>query len=124
MGRKDDEKALRRFKTELWPKAYSNQDVELLDSLLHDTFQMIDADGNRTTKDDELAWVRENPWGVGEFEYRIERLDIYGDAAIVSGEGVASEFSYRSSNVLIKRNGKWRAVASHVSGVQTAVDDV
>jgi len=116
---KKDEQVLRRFKTVLWPKAYSTQDVELLDRLLHDSFQLIDADGNRSTKQEELAYVRDNAWDVGEFEYRIERLDIYGRFAIVSGEGVAAAFSYRSTNALIKDDGKWRAVASHVSGVQT-----
>lgn len=113
----DDESTLRHFKTVLWPRAYRNQDVELLDHLLHDSFQMIDGEGNRSNKAKELEWISNNAWNPGVFEYRIERLDIYGsDTAIIDGTGVAEKYTYKSSNVLIKENGEWRAIASHVSG--------
>lgn len=113
-----DEDTLRHFKTVLWNQAYRTQDVELLDRLLHDSFQMIDADGNRTTKQDELAYIRDNAWDPGEFEYQIERLEIYrGQFAIIDGTGIATNYTYKSSNVLIKDQGDWRALSSHVSGV-------
>ena len=118
----DDEATLRHFKTVLWPQAYRTGDVALLDRMLHDSFEMVDADGNRSAKQDELEWIANNGWDPGEFEYRIERLSIYGGFAVIAGEGVASTYSYRSSNVLIKEDGEWRAVASHVSGVQDRTD--
>ena len=46
----DDEAVLREFKTVLWQQAYRNQDTELLDRLLHDSFQMINGAGQRSTK--------------------------------------------------------------------------
>lgn len=114
-----DEEALRHFKTVLWPKAYLSQDVELLGELLHESFQMIDGEGKRSTRQQELDWVANNTWAPGTFEYRIERLDIYdGHTAIIDGTGVAEKYRYKSSNVLIKVNGHWQAVASHVSGYQ------
>ena len=114
-----DENTLSRFKTVLWPQAYRTQDVELLGTLLHDSFQMIDDRGNRSTKEKELAWVAENEWNPGTFEYRIERLDIYdGRWAIIDGTGISEKYSYKSSNVLIKQDGRWQAVASHVSGYE------
>lgn len=120
----DDEHVLRQFKTVLWPQAYRTQNVELLDELLHDSFQMIDAGGQRSTKAEELAYVRDNAWDPGEFEYRIERLDIYdGRVAIIDGRGIASEYTYMSSNVLIKEDGRWQAIASHVSGVESRDGD-
>lgn len=118
-----DERVLRYFKTVLWPRAYREQDVELLDRLLGDRFQMIDGEGNRSTKQKELEWVAENAWNPGPFEYRIERLEIFdGDTAIIDGTGVAENYSYKSSNVLIKKYGQWRAVASHVSGYRERTD--
>lgn len=115
----DDRAVLTQIKTELWPKAYRTQDVELLDRLLHESFLLIDDAGARSTKADELAAVAAEPWDPGAFEYRIERLDIYGgDVAIIAGQGVAERYSYRSSNVLVKEDGIWRAIASHVSGVE------
>ena len=119
----DDDAELRHIKTVLWPQAYREQDVALLDRLLDDSFQLIDAEGNRSTKLGELEHIAGNRWDPGEFVYRIERLDVYGDVAIVAGEGVATRYSYRSSNVLIKRDGRWRAVASHVSGVKSRTAD-
>ncbi len=112
-----DEAALRHFKTVLWPQAYRTQDTALLDLLLHESFQLIDNAGNRSTKAEELAAVAAEPWNPGTFEYRIERLDIYdGRVAIIAGTGVAERYTYKSSNVLIKEEGVWKAVASHVSG--------
>ena len=116
----DDEAELRHIKTVLWPQAYREQDVALPDRLLDDSFQLIDAEGNLSTKQGELDYLAGNRWDPGEFEYRIERLDVYDNGvAIVAGEGVATNYSYRSSNVLIKRDGRWRAVSSHVSGVKS-----
>ena len=113
----DDYAELRHLKTTLWPTAYRTQDVELLDRLLHDSFQMIDAEGNRSTKAKELEFVAKNAWDPGGFEYQIERLEIYdGSLAIIDGTGVASQYTYKSSNVLIKEDGVWKAIASHVSG--------
>ena len=113
----DDEATLRHFKTVMWPQAYRTQDVELLDSMLHDSFEVIDGEGNVSTKQGELDFIANNQWDPGEFEFRIDRLDIYdGRTAIISGAGIASNYTYKSSNVLIKEDGKWRAISSHVSG--------
>jgi hypothetical protein len=114
-----DEETLRHIKTVLWPQAYRTQDTALLDRLLHDSFQLIDDTGKRSDKAAELAWVAENAWNPGRFEYRIERLDIYDERwAVVAGSGEAEKYRYRSSNVLIKEDGRWQAVASHVSGYE------
>ena len=119
----DDEATLRHFKTVLWPQAYRTQDVELLDSMLHESFEVIDNEGTVSTKQGELDFIANNEWDPGEFEYRIDRLDIYdGKTAIISGAGIASNYTYKSSNVLIKEDGKWRAISSHVSGVRDRDD--
>lgn len=113
----DDYDVLRNFKTVLWPQAYRTQDTELLDRLLHDSFELIDGEGNRSTKDEELEYISNNQWDPGSFEYRIERLQIYqGSFAVIAGTGIAATYTYKSSNFLVKENGVWRAIASHVSG--------
>ena len=75
----NDEQELRHIKTVLWPQAYRTQDVELLDSLLHDSFEVINDSGERSSKQDELEYIRNNTWNPGNFEYRIDRLEIYGN---------------------------------------------
>lgn len=116
----DDESQLRKLKTQLWNQAYRNQDVKLLNSILHSSFQMIDANGNRSNKVKELDYIAKNTWNPSNFSYTIPRLDIYGDIfAIVDGTGDTDTYSYQSSNVLIKEDGRWQAVSSHVSGYRS-----
>ena len=112
-----DEVVLRHFKTVMWPTAYKTQDVQLLDKMLHPSFQMIDDAGNRSTKEKELDYIKNNHWNPRNFVYTIERLDIYeGRFAVIDGTGESDTYQYKSSNYLIKEDGKWRAIGSHVSG--------
>jgi hypothetical protein len=105
------------MKQELWPQAYRSQDPVLLGSILHESFQLIGADGERSNRDGEIEFVKNNEWNPAGFSYTIERLDIYdGRYAIVAGTGDADAYSYKSSNVFIKTDKGWKAVASHVSG--------
>ncbi len=123
--RSADEAALRELKQVLWPRAYFTQDTKLLDRILADDFQSVDGDGNWSTKAEELDWISKNKPAYDHFEFRIRRLDIFGDdTAIVAGTGTIRGkddegpyvVEYQSSNVFVKRGGTWRAVASHVSG--------
>lgn len=119
----DDERQLRYLKEVEWPKAYGEQDTLLLDRILRDEFQMIDAEGNVFTKADELDWITQNEWAVDSFRYEIKRLETWPNGtAIVSGVGHmlsdSTASTYWSSNVFIKTDGMWRAISSHVSGVK------
>ncbi len=123
-----DESALREMKEVFWPKAYAEQDTLLLDRILGDDFQMIDGGGTWTTKTDELNWIKKHASNPDSFFYEIRRLDVLDNGtAIICGkghilnEGVRS--SYHSSNVLIKRNGVWEAVLSHVSGYRVETSE-
>ncbi|MDF2180262.1 nuclear transport factor 2 family protein [Aliiglaciecola sp. CAU 1673] len=127
-----DKKILRHMKEVLWPQAYREQDVDLLDKILAANFVMIDSQGNWTDKAIELADLPSYAWPHEQFHYEIKRLEIFGDdSAIVAGEGRAKGqgkegpycLRYQSTNVLYKEHHQWRAVSSHVSGVQTACTD-
>lgn len=122
-----DELALRHLKEVLWPKAYAEQDQALLDRILHDSFQMIDSSGSWSDKAGELDWISKNKPSYEDFEYVIKRLDVYpNDTAVVAGEGRIRgtgtdgpyRMTYQSSNILIKDGQRWRAIASHVSGIE------
>jgi hypothetical protein len=122
-----DEQALRYLKEVEWPRAYREQDVALLDRILADEFQMIDADGNWSTKAEELEWIRKNKPSYDSFRFVIRRLEIVENGtAVVAGTGVIEGkdeqgpyiLEYQSSNILIKRGSLWEAIASHVSGIQ------
>ena len=119
----DDIKTLRYLKEVEWPQAYREQDTVLLDRILGDDFQMIDAGGNWSDKNAELAWIKENSAAPDSFYYNIRRLDaLENGTVLICGTGHifndTTHTVYQSSNILIKRDSIWKAVASHVSGVK------
>lgn len=116
---------LRRLKEVEWPKAYREQIPTLLDEILADEFQVINNDGAWSDKVKELERVRATRPSYDKFRFEIKRLEVFDNGtAIIAGTGHGSgkdkegsyTFEYQSSNILIKRNGKWKAIASHVSG--------
>ena len=76
MAGENDEQTLRHFKTVLWPQAYRTQDVQLLDDMLHPSFQMIDGAGGRSTKVKELDFIKNNHWNPKNFVYTIDRINL------------------------------------------------
>jgi hypothetical protein len=119
---------LRQLKEQTWPRAYRERDVELLGGILDATFVLISADGRWTTREQELASLPSYTWPHDTFSYSIRHMEIHhGHTAIIAGEGRASGHGrdgsyclrYQSSNVLVRRDSRWKAVLSHVSGVQT-----
>jgi hypothetical protein len=123
----DDSKKLTQLKEEFWPRAYRDQDTVLLDKILADEFQMIDAEGEWSTKKFELDYISKNKPTYDSFRFEIKRLDIFENGtAVIAGTGHVAGMNdsasyrmiYQSSNILIKRNGEWKAISSHVSGVK------
>lgn len=122
-----DKKVLRHMKEVDWPKAYREQDTKLLDRILAAEFQMIDNAGEWSNKAKEMEYIKANRPSYDSFRFEINRLDVFENGtAIVAGTGHiegndrdgAYRMTYQSSNVLIKRGGLWKAVASHVSGIR------
>ena len=119
----EDRKALTYLKEVEWPKTYATHDTLLLDRILGDEFQVIDASGNWSDKEMELSWIKENASDPDSFRYEIKRFEfLENGTAIICGTGHMVNDSvktiYQSSNVLIKRGDHWKAVLSHVSGVK------
>lgn len=126
-----DERELRALKEDLWPRAYREGDAALLDRILAPEFQMIEPDGAWSNKAAELDYVSKHKTKNRSFRFEIRRLEVFENGtAIVAGRGVVigpesdpdGGYQYQSSNVLIKRDGRWQAIASHVSGVKPLDD--
>ncbi|MTI20271.1 nuclear transport factor 2 family protein [Fulvivirga sp. RKSG066] len=118
-----DTTKLTKIKKELWPKAYHEHDTALLNKILHEEFEMISNSGEWSTKTDEMDWLLSNSSKPDSFFYEIKRLDIFKNGtAVIAGTGHvfndSSKMQYQSSNVLVKENKEWKAILSHVSGVQ------
>lgn len=124
-----DATALRFLKEVEWPRAYFAQDTVLLDRILAPTFRKVDASGSHSDKRTELDWIKENRPTYDSLRFQITRLDVYPNGtAVVGGTGVifakdssgrsAARSDYQSTNILVKYGERWRAIASHVSGVK------
>ena len=112
---------LRYLKEVEWPKAYREQDTVLLDRILGEDFQMVTNDGEWSNKIEQLERIKQTAMNRDSFRYEIKRLEILENStAIIAGTGHIinnnKESIYQSSNILVKRNGVWKAVLSHVSG--------
>lgn len=101
----------------------------LLDKILAQEFQMVDAAGTVSTKPEELDYVRKNRPSYKSFRFEITRLEVFENrTAVVSGTGQlefdatskekAHSIQYKSSNIFLERDGRWQAIASHVSGMK------
>lgn len=124
-----DTARLTEIKQVLWPKAYREQDTALLAQILADEFQMVDAEGTRSTKKEEIDYIRKHRPSYDSFRFVINRLEVFENrTAVVAGTGIietkgkgqekGSRTEYQSSNIFIERDGRWQAIASHVSGVK------
>ena len=124
-----DAAKLREIKEVSWPKAYREGDGALLDKILATEFQMVDDSGTVSNKREELDYISKNRPSYKSFRYEITRLDVFENrTAVVAGTGrlefdatdkaKAHSIEYKSSNVFLERDGRWQAIASHVSGIK------
>jgi hypothetical protein len=97
-----------------------------VDRILADEFQIIDASGKWSSKQNELDYIKANKPSYDSFRFEIKRLEILENhTAIIAGIGHIMgkddqghyKMTYHSSNVLIKRKSTWKAISSHVSGI-------
>jgi ketosteroid isomerase-like protein len=76
-----------------------------------------------TTREETLAELRNKEPRYEVFRNHGMKARLYGDTAVVNGittvKGTASGQAFAAelqfTDTLVKRNGKWRLVASHVS---------
>jgi len=108
-----------------WTEALVKRDVAFLDRILAEEYTLGSADGMVATKAQYLAWLRSGELVVGSMVNDAIQVRMYGDVAVVNGldteksqfKGKDTSGQYRWTDTLIKRDGRWRSVATHVSKV-------
>ena len=104
-----------------WLNAEKNHDAATFDKLVADDWIAITPDGKRQTKAERAAEIIASDIDsatLGEMKVRV-----FGDAAVVTGsddeitmkDGKKSTDHYVWTDVFVKRNGKWLAVASQTA---------
>lgn len=134
--RKDDIAVLTDKKVNVWPKLYADRDADGLDEFLAAGFKVLEPAGTVRTKAEELAWLRETPpdHRPSDFVFTIEEIvfaadDIaivygHGDSTRETEQGEPCHHNYWSSNTFVKRDGVWKPVFSHISGITCSVQSV
>ena len=120
-----DERAVRAVIAEL-ADAGMRRDVAAIDRIYADGYFHTNADGSVMTKEQVLASYRAQASARFESnEHAEDRVELYGDAAVVGGtvtlKGRMNDQPFvrkwRVTYVLVRRGGRWQIVASHASVV-------
>lgn len=110
-----------------WGKAYVQRDIVLLNRIIADEYSVTDAEGHITNRAEIVANFKSGETLYEVSSYDDAKVKVYGDVAIVAGRGTVKGRSktgsfhtqYYSTNVFVKRDGRWQAVATHISGVKS-----
>jgi ketosteroid isomerase-like protein len=120
-----DEAVLKAIE-EKWDVANLKGDVSTLDSIFGDKFISTSAEGKVQTKAEMLAELK-----TGAVKYQTSKVSdmkviLHGDVAVVSGKWTAKfvekgknvDVVDRFTDVYMRQNGQWRAIASHGSPIK------
>jgi uncharacterized protein (TIGR02246 family) len=114
------EQALIKLERE-WAEALVKADTATLDRVMADDWSMTTWDGKTQTKAQSIAEIKS---GASKFEAASVdniKVRVFGDAAVVTltqteksqERGKDSSGRYLYTDVWVKRDGKWQAVATH-----------
>ena len=121
----NDDLTLHRIQERL-ARAWVEHDRGFIDGVLAPEWQVTQADGSILSKADVMALAFDDG-GLTVTRCVVDDISVarFGDVAIVRGRtdaagtvnGVSSEARIRFTDTFIKRDGRWRAVASHASAI-------
>lgn len=111
-----------------WGNALLKKDVAGFSRCLADEWVLITSDGSRVTKAVALADLKSGALKIDSFRLDDVTVRLYGNTAVV--RGLITEKSKlrdkdtsgksRFTDVFVKRDGRWQAVASHESNLPKA----
>ena len=108
-----------------WTNANVKADVAVLDRILADDYTWTDNDAVVWTKAQNLAVIKSGESVISSMVTDDMKVRIYGDAAVVTGrntnkgmlKGKDISGQERWTDTWIKRDGRWRCVATHSSRI-------
>jgi ketosteroid isomerase-like protein len=111
-----------------WIEALRANDAPALDAILADDYALTDDRGRRRSKADDLARARAGTLHFDVYDARDLSVRVWGDTAVVTGlgevrgtsEGRAFASTFAFTDTFARADGRWRAVAAHVSQKRVA----
>jgi len=121
-----EEDVVRKIESD-WGDAFLSRDMASLDGLMADEYILTDPLGFVRNKAESLAAIETNEVSFESTESDNVNVRINGDTAVVTGRStfrgrykgwsVAGQYQY--TDVLVKREGSWKAVGSHITALGT-----
>lgn len=119
-----EEDEVRRVESD-WGDAFEQRDFGALDRIMADEYILTDPLGNVRGKAESLAALATNEVRFDSTESDNVTVCINGDTAVVTGRstfkgryrGWSMAGQYQYTDVLVKRNGSWQAISSHITAV-------
>jgi ketosteroid isomerase-like protein len=110
-----------------WEQANAKNDTGALEHILAPEFVSTDSDGRLTTRAEMFARRKSGAVKFTAFTQDDYKVHVTGDTAIVTGrstikgirDGKNLSGQERWTDVFVRRNGGWQAVASHSSRIGT-----
>lgn len=110
-----------------WGDAFERRDMATLDRLMADEYILTDPLGNVRSKAESLAALKTNEIHFESTKSDNVNVVINGDTAVVTGrstfkgryKGWPMGGQYQYTDVLVKREGRWQAVSSHITALGT-----
>jgi ketosteroid isomerase-like protein len=110
-----------------WEQANAKNDTAALERLLAPEFVSTDSDGRLVTRAEMFARRKSGAVKFTEFTQDDYKVHVLGDTAVVTGRSIlkgtrdGKNLSGRErwTDVFVRRNGSWQAVASHSSRIAT-----
>ena len=116
---------LRRLNRQ-WMDAYVKRDIAFLRTHMSDDYVGTFPDGAVHDKHSEIDAVASGAVAITRMEPVEMQVRVYGDAAVMTGhssveatlDGKAMAAELRFTDVWIRRDGQWQAVASQVTRIE------
>jgi ketosteroid isomerase-like protein len=108
-----------------WVDAMVRGDAARWSRYIADEWVLTYSDGTLVTKPMALADLKEGALRIESFRLDDMKVRVYGDTAVVTGQ-ITEKSKFRDkdtsgvrriTDVFVKRDGRWQAVASHESDV-------
>ena len=120
----NDEQIIKQLEQE-WADALLKRDQAAIDRIVARDWMLTDPEGALITKGQADADLNSGALKFESFKLDAMTLRVYGDTAVVHGletekssyKGKDTSGQYRFTDVFVKRNGRWHAIATHVTRV-------
>ena len=121
----EDEKAILQVEQN-WCEAFRTNNVDAIAAIEDEDYTLTNSRAELSTRSDDIVQAKAHAIEYSKFDNHNQNVRLYGDTAVVTGitslEGIAGDKPFkldlRFTDILVRRNGEWKAVAGHVTKVE------